>query len=327
MTSPGPEPIVVVCAADGRYALPLAVTLRSAAANLAPGRRLEAWIVDDGIAPDDRRRLIDSLSGRVSLRWVQPGRDGFSGLPLWGRMSVTTYDKLMVARYLPARIGKAVWLDGDLVVMGDLARLWDEDLADRHALAVPDPFVPSVSSRFGVTGHQDLDLRADASYFNAGVMVIDVSRWRADDVAGQALAYLRRYRERVFFWDQEALNAVLAGRWRELDERWNRSVSVDRLARDRGASGEGAGRNPWILHFSGSLKPWAYPSRSAYHSLYYRYLDMTAWAGWRPPSTWHGIALGLYESSTLRRTIYPLERRCIQILGRITRRYAAPVAP
>lgn len=323
MTSARPDPIVVVCAADQRYALPLAVTLRSTLANLDPGHRLEAWVVDDGIAPDDRRRLIDSLTDRVTVRWVRPGRDGFSGLPLWGRMPVTTYDKLMVARYLPPRIGKAVWLDADLVVVGDLARLWDEDLAHRHALAVPDPFVPFVSSRFGVTGHRDLDLEADASYFNAGVMVIDVSRWRADDVAGEALAYLRRYRERVFFWDQEALNAVLAGKWMEIDERWNRSVSVDRLARHHG---DGAERDPWILHFSGSLKPWAYPSRSGYHSLYYRYLDMTAWAGWRPPRSWRGMALSLYESSRLRRAIHPLERRCLQVVGRVTRRYAPPVA-
>ena len=319
---PQPEPIAVVCAADGSYALPLAVTLRSALANLDPIRRLTAFVIDDGLSPADRRRVIGSLTDRVSVRWVRPRRESFSRLPLWGRMPVTTYDKLLVGQYLPAEVRRAIWLDCDLLVLGDLTRLWEEDLADRHALAVPDPFVASLSARLGVAGCDDLGLEAGARYFNAGVMLIDTARWRRDDVAGHALAYLRRYRDRVFFWDQEALNAVLAGRWRELDQRWNWSVSMDRLSGDRGAPGDGAPHQAWILHFSGTLKPWTYPSRSPYHSLYYRCLDLTAWSGWRPPATWRGRALGLYESSSFRRVVYPLERRYLQLLGRVTRRYS-----
>ena len=55
------------------------------------------------------------------------------------------------------------------------------------------------------------------------------------------------------FWDQEALNAVLAGKWGALDPRWNR------IANPRGAlPGEGQD-GAWIYHFAGNVKPWAYP--------------------------------------------------------------------
>jgi lipopolysaccharide biosynthesis glycosyltransferase len=314
----------VACAADARYALPLAVTLRSAADNLAPERRLEAYVVADGIGDESRRRVERSLAGGGEVHWVEPPAATFPGLPLWGRMPATTYNKLFVDRFLPAGLDRVIWLDCDLVVLGDLSRLHDLAFDDRHALAARDPFVWSLSSRFGVAGHADLGLRGEAPYFNAGVMVIDVARWRRDDVAGAALAYLERFGERVFFHDQEALNAVLAGKWGDLDERWNWSVSLDRLSPGAGrgpaAGARGPGSDPWILHFSGTLKPWAYRSRSVHHSIYYRHLDRTAWAGWRPRRTWGGRALEWYESSSLRRAVHPLERRWLQLISRVTRR-------
>jgi lipopolysaccharide biosynthesis glycosyltransferase len=114
--------------------------------------------------------------------------------------------------------------------------------------------------------------------------------------------------------DQEALNAVLAGRWGELDPRWNRNVGVDTV--------RGAQDDAWILHFSGNLKPWRYRGRGRYHTLYHRHLDATAWAGWRPEQSWRSAAVGLYETSTLRRIVYPLEQRGMQLVRMLTRRYA-----
>jgi lipopolysaccharide biosynthesis glycosyltransferase len=313
------EPVVVACASDSRYALPLAVMLRSLLEHLAPERRLEVYAVDDGIDAPLKARVERSLTARAALHWVKPQRSSMSDLPVWGRMPATTYDRLMLAELLPASADRAIWLDCDLLVLHDIGRLWEMDLAGRHLLAVPDPLVPSVASRLGVAGHVELGIPPDAPYFNAGVMLVDTSLWRRDDVRGRCLAYLERFRERVFFLEQEALNAVLAGRWSALEVRWNRSASVDRLH----LGGEASDPDPYILHFSGSLKPWQYRSRGRHHALYNEYLDRTAWAGWRPAKTLRGTLLGLYESSRLRRGLQPLERRSVEVMARLTRRYVA----
>ncbi len=317
---PGGELLVIACAADRRYALPLAVMLRSAADNARASTRIEAYVVDDAIDPEDKARVELSIAGRVTLHWVHEQSADLAGLPIWGRMSATTYRKLTVARWLPPDVSRAIWLDCDVLVLAELEPLWRADLAGRHVMAAPDALVPHLSSRFGVAAHRELGLRPDARYFNAGVLVSDLAAWRRDDVAGRALDYLRRYGQRVYFWDQEALNAVLAGSWGALDTRWNWQVTIDRLAAPGRSDHSRA--HPWILHFSGNLKPWLYGGSSAHHQAYYRYLDRTAWSGSRPTPSWRATMLSAYESSRLRRICYPAEQLGTRIVRAVTRRYS-----
>lgn len=226
-----PQPLVICCAINGSYALPLAVMLRSALMNLGGEQPVDCYVVDDGVPQADKKKVVESLAGRASVYWLRPQRSEFSGLPMWGRMSIVTYDRVMLARLLPPAVSKAIWLDADLLVLGDISELWSLDLNGSHALAVRDWLIPQVSSRFGVAGYKELGIDQKAGYFNAGVMVINVELWRRDDIAGRALSYLKRYRDRVFFYDQEGLNAVLAGKWHQIDVRWNWSLFADRPER------------------------------------------------------------------------------------------------
>jgi lipopolysaccharide biosynthesis glycosyltransferase len=217
-------------------------------------------------------------------------------------MTSATYHRLMIARLLPEGVARAVWLDCDLLVTGDLTALWETDLGGSHLLAVRDSVVPRVSSRYGIRRWRELGLPRKAPYFNAGVMLLDVDRWRDDDIGVLAGRYLMGARD-VMFWDQEGLNAVLCGRWGELDPRWNRMASAERRA-----DAERADAAHWIVHFGGTLKPWRLPEPSSGpRALFYRHLDQTPWAGWRPRRTPTSAALGWYESSRLRNIAYPLE--------------------
>jgi lipopolysaccharide biosynthesis glycosyltransferase len=306
--------VVIACGADDRYVQPLAVMLRSALANLSPDREAVVYVVDGGIEAEHKARLRNGWPERASLHFLPVRESSLAGLPLWGRMPVATYYKLLVPVLLPASLPKAIWLDSDLVVVGDLARLWDEDVLRCHALAVQDRAIPLVSSHNGVRDFRSLGIPSDARYFNAGVMVMNLERWRRDDVAHQVMEYLLQHRDRVVYWDQEGLNAVLAGQWEALDPRWNR------IANPRGAT-NGNG-DAWIIHYTGQLKPWLYPSGGRSHALYYRYLDQTAWAGWRPRWTLTGALLGRYHSSGLRNLIYPAEEWWTDLRRTFTRRYS-----
>ncbi|MEO8193790.1 MAG: glycosyltransferase family 8 protein [Gemmatimonadales bacterium] len=312
--------ITVACAANGAYAMPLAVMLRSAAENLRADRHLLAYVVDDGIGSGDKRRISDSLPGNTSVEWVAPARTGFSGLPLWGRMPVTTYDKMMVAQILPRTVKKVIWLDSDVLVLGDLTELWNS-ANGAHTMAARDSLVPSVASRFGIAAYRDLGLPPDSQYFNAGMMVIDADLWRTDEVSRRALEYLRKYRGRVFFWDQEALNAVLAGKWKPADARWNWSASTDRV---RGSTSLhlGPGVLPSIIHFNGRIKPWTVHDATEFTALWFRFLDRTAWKGWRPSRTLRRSAVAWYASSPVRSILYPAEQWWMHLTRLFTRRYA-----
>src|SRR5262245_40056519 len=92
--------ISIACAADAAYALPLATMLKALAANLSPQYRVEAFVLDDGLSPEDKKKVAQSVSQRVLLHW-RPSHSLPTGLPVWGRMSKTTYQKLTLGSWLP----------------------------------------------------------------------------------------------------------------------------------------------------------------------------------------------------------------------------------
>jgi lipopolysaccharide biosynthesis glycosyltransferase len=303
LTNRDNQRIAVAGATDAHYAMPLAVMLCSVGHNVGPGVAVDAYIVDDGVSATNRAKVDASLPPNVHLHWVDL-QGGLEGLPTWGRMPLTTYRKLTVAEWTPPELDRVIWLDCDLLALDDISTLWGAELGNHLAAAVQDPRVALASSQFGVAAWRELGLPADAKYFNAGVMVIDLLLWREQGISQRALEYLRDYGDRVYFWDQEALNAVLAGRYAELDPRWNRHPSLEHVPRIKNGSDGPSG----IVHFTGHLKPWNLSRESPSHRLYQSYLARTAWAGWTPANRWRDRVLGWYETSGVRRWLYPLER-------------------
>jgi lipopolysaccharide biosynthesis glycosyltransferase len=307
------DPIVIACASDERYVRPLAAMLRSAVDNLAPLRRLEIYVLHSGIDAHSREMVSTGWpKDRVAIQWVAADESTYAGLPLWGRMRVSTYFKLAVPSLLPSSVTRVIWLDCDLLVLTDLGELWDSDLRGSPVGAVQDEVVPLVSSRCGVAHHAELGIDASSKYFNAGVMHIDVGAWRGGGIHEKAIEYLTRYRASVVFWDQEGLNAVLAGKWLEIGADWNANASVPRGKRRSNGS-------PKVVHFAGGLKPWRHKGRDKMRSLYFDYLDRTAFAGWRPPRSVTGSLVSLYEESGLRSLLYPAENVGMRVVRAVSR--------
>ena len=317
--------ITVVTLADERFVLPLAALVRSILDNLREGLDIRLYVIDGGISEGARRALLESWSReRLTVNWTPPEFGTLSHVPVWGRIPPLTYARIFVPSYLPADCSRAILLDADSLVLTDIGRLWDEPMDEFHLLAPRDAFVPFVSSPAGLVRPEELGIDPQAAYFSAGTMLIDLERWRDDDIPGLATSFLVERAGDLRNYDQDALNAVLAGKWREIDSRWqvqprtlNLSPSVTpHLGR---AVHEHMRSDPWLVHFSGRLKPWLYRGNSSFDRRFYEYLDRTAWMGWRPPRSPKALALRLYDGP-LRRWIYPLERRLNDLLRRFQRR-------
>jgi lipopolysaccharide biosynthesis glycosyltransferase len=191
------------------------------------------------------------------------------------------------------------------MVMRDLKTLWDQDLQSYHLLAVQDMGVIQVSGKYGLRNYQALGIPATAAYFNSGVMVISLQKWCQDNIGAQLIDYINNNADFLELHDQDALNAVLFDKWGQLDPAWNQQYHVFRFRSWRRSPVLGMKRGwrpsplskevyqrvlsqPYIVHFTYYLKPWVmyfYPYRRSF----YRYVDRTAWAGWRRP--WWQAAL------------------------------------
>lgn len=159
-------------------------------------------------------------------------------LPFRGAFTRANYLRLFSDDIL-ADFDRAVYLDSDISLLTDVSPLLD--LGPKGAPVIASYDLPQMIDR----KYRDR-LRMTAPYFNSGVMVLDLKAVRAEHVFADALSYALEHPERCEYVDQDALNAVLDGRWQVLDWRWN-ALSQMR---------EFMPKDPFIRHFT-RYKPWA----------------------------------------------------------------------
>lgn len=259
-------PIDVAFCFDDHLALPGAVAILSL---LATNPRVRIHVVTD--PRPDAAPLLRSIAREsgADLRIIDaaPERDhGVDSASDYGRESTATYRRVFLSELLPD-LNRVIYLDADLIVRGSLDDLWGTDLAGLPAGAVADPWMITIDS-----------MRAafPQGYFNAGMLLIDLERWREERVPGRFVADIRR-RQRDgedplgHRSDQTPLNEVLRGRWRPLSPRWNfTGYHVPQLAEELGlpdGAFAGIAADPAIVHFLGSHKPWVpgFASLTSWH--------------------------------------------------------------
>jgi lipopolysaccharide biosynthesis glycosyltransferase len=299
--------ISVALASDDAYAMSMAVTVRSLLSAMKSDRQIDLYILDVGISDDSRNKLKTScLDPRLTVHWLKPEIDQFDNLPVMNHLNRSAYARLLTQDLLPSTLDKVIYLDSDLLVLEDISVLWDDCvLRDNACLAVQDIGAPWIDSEKvlnnlessrnylaavrPIGNYQELGLPPDAPYFNSGVMVINLAFWREFNVAGRVIECLKSHSEHVLWLDQYALNVVLHGRWQQLDLRWNQGsqIFVYPCWQDSPLNQEdfySLKYKPYIVHFTSVNKPWQIDNRHPYRKIFFRTLDRTAWAGWRPGS-------------------------------------------
>jgi len=252
------HPVVLACAADDNYAMPMAVMLYSALKNYRGDLPIHVYVLDGGVSGRHRQKINKVLAPfPISLHWRDSHTETLRDLPVRKYFTVANYQKLLVAELLPAYIIKAIYLDCDLLVEGDLAGLWELDVHDRYFLAAQDASLKLIATS-PLAACPEVLFNPDDEYFNSGVLLMNLSRLREDGVAAKVVEFCRRWRSLIRFPDQDGLNAVALGKWGKLDPRWNWLVVMSEKPnnelneRDRNFTY----RTDAILHYCGSHKPW-----------------------------------------------------------------------
>ncbi len=317
MNSPA-EPIAVACAADDFFAMPLAVTVRSALTNLRGGRRLQLYILDGGIRCSNRRRIDQSLDSEcVDIHWLNPNSPYLRAVATrcGNNYPISAYNRLLLPQLVPQDVRRIIYLDSDLVVLGDLAELWEMDFDGSCMLAAQD----AANRNLRWPKHLDhlhlaqTGITAQDKYLQSGVLCIDLEKWRAEGIADEVIDFIATHPE-LPFPDQDALNLVLIGRWKEVDPRWNQLPVVHGFPSWQESPYNEEEFNavinePLIIHFGSKPKPWERGCRHPQQAHFFVYLEQTAWAGWRP-TAWH------CTTSIARRSLRRCHKACARFAAR-----------
>ena len=275
------DPVHIALCCDLLYLQPLAVVIQSLVATAHDPRRLHLWIMTD---TRDAARLEPAVGiaraagARCTLLSTHAADALLRRAPTHGHLSTATYYRLFLPELLPVEVGRVIYLDTDIVVRQPIEELWDTDLEGHSLAAVQKPR----AGEFGEVG-----LSRESDYFNAGVLLIDLPRWRKRRIGEAALEFALHRSQRIQGHDQSALNHVLAGNWKRLDPRWNQQfkffVHTAGYLRMNRAELRELRRDPFIIHYTTASKPWHYLNDHPLRHCYYENLDRTPFAGWRPP--------------------------------------------
>jgi lipopolysaccharide biosynthesis glycosyltransferase len=291
----------IACAINDRYVLPLAVMLESLKQHLRPGVQPRLYLAHAGI----HRSGLDRISAIVETTSVPLSAAQLAAVPHDAHFPPQAAFPLLLSEALPAELDRVLFLDADLLVLDDLWRLWEAPLDGHPVAAVADGAVPCCSSPRGVKDWRALGISPEAPYFNAGVLSIDLRRWRERQVTARALRFLASSRDRIDFLHQGALNAVLWDDWQPLDVRWN--LLASRAGRVGGAIPDKAWRNPGIVHFAGSMKPWRVPVGGPFNERYRAVMERVLPSLATEPVTPRDRLKSLYDRR-FRALCFPLER-------------------
>jgi hypothetical protein len=104
------------------------------------------------------------------------------------------------------------------------------------------------------------------AYFNAGVLVMDLKRFRNTGLIHAAEEFLEQTNYKTVYVDQDALNHAVNGAFVRLDSRWNffgnrSEADFDNADREIAASASRSHCDPWIIHYAGPNNPWSCEGR------------------------------------------------------------------
>ena len=254
----------------------LAALIKSIEVNHTSDTHIELFIVDDHIDNNNKAKIVKShTSAHISLTWLPIEQVIPQNLNLpfdTSTFPLNVYIRVLISHFIPDYCSRAIYLDVDMIVRKDLLPLWETDLQDKIIAGVVDRSEKVSSTWGGIPNYEELALDPESKYFNSGLLIIDVVKWRGTDLSAKILECIAYNKKHAFFPDQYGLNVVFADKWHELDQQWNTIAESEHP-------------DPSIIHFIG-VKPiyQNYKNNVFYKNEFFKYLEMTKWKGYRPIS-------------------------------------------
>lgn len=251
----------VVLSADNNYARPLAVTMMSVLCNRRDDDDIFFHVLDGGIHPGNRHRIIDMVTARsASIEFLSIPSDLFSGMSLnitaENHISLAAYYRLLIPSLIKA--DRCIYMDCDMICRTSLAPLWNTPLDNNLAGAVKDIDEDKQRQRLGLR-----------RYFNSGLFLMNLRGMREESCQEKFFHFIKSESSRIVMHDQDVLNCVLHNRIYELDMTWNCQVCKTHQCHITGFYD--LSKNASILHFIGHKKPWMFGCTSPMSNIYKDY--------------------------------------------------------
>ena len=241
------QSIPIFFSTDDNYIPFLDVAIRSLAANASKNYHYEIIVLNTGLTENNKQKVLQNQREGLNITFKDISKEveGIkSRLKNVYHFSVVTYYRLFIASLFP-QYDKAVYLDCDLVLLGDVSELYRIELGRDILAAAPEQFVQNTEA-FRTYAKNALGLDPD-EYVNAGVLLMNLKEFRLQSIEEKFITLITEHDFDLLDPDQAYLNYLCRGRIHILPNGWNKEPMP--------LPCEGK-KN--IVHYALYKKPWQY---------------------------------------------------------------------
>ena len=240
------QKIHIFYACDDGFVKFTIVSLFSMMQNADREHQYHIHVLHTNIEPETEERMLamadecfeisfDNVSGYLE--------DLCERLPLRDYYSNTTYYRMFIADMFP-EIDKAIYIDSDTIVQGDISKMYATDIKDYDVAACHEQAMVQ-EDVYGTYVEKCLGLDRNR-FFNAGIMLINCKSFRENNILERFVKLLGVYNCRVT-QDEDYLNILCADRVLFLPQTWNSEVFGEMLDSPENCN---------IIHYIMVAKPW-----------------------------------------------------------------------
>ena len=235
--------IPIFFAVDDNYVPQLKVALSSLMEHASKDYNYIIYILNIQLSNESRKaiRKIRRKGFKIVFYSVESQMENLAKrLNVRDYYTMTTYYRLILPKTF-FFLKKAIYLDSDILVRGDISELYNVDMGDNYVAAVPDASV-QIFDEFIQYVEKALEVPHE-KYFNAGILVMNLQKMREIRFENKVENLVKQISFKVA-QDQDLLNVICKDHVKLLNSEWNTMPLGEK------------NNDAKIIHYNLILKPW-----------------------------------------------------------------------
>ena len=223
--------------------------------------------------------LLDRIDEKININIIHNSKDVYESIPQYiknhknlnsinihffqnekytfpnldnSHVSEATYFRLFIEDYIDKSHDFLIYLDADVVCIKNPIPYFNSKIQsmienDFTVAVMNEPDIPEIDER-----SINLGIKS-GRYFNAGVMIINYSKWIDQEIKTKSIQIIKEKKEKLILWDQDVLNIIFDGKFQDIDQEFNYRMDILNFSDKEISSIQ---NNVYLIHYFGKSKPW-----------------------------------------------------------------------
>ncbi len=261
------QEIPIFFSSDDNYVPYLAVAIRSLIDHTTQNNMYRIIILNTGMNENNQKKLKQMETKNVKINFENISNslqniDTELKIRLRDYYSIAIYYRLFIPSLFPM-YEKAIYLDADMIILNDVAKLYEIDMEDNLLIATSDSTVNDTEI-FKKYTKVALGIEPK-KYINSGMLVMNLRGMRQEKIEKKFIYLLLKYNLEVVAPDQDYLNVLCKDRIKYINETWDKMPDFGKKIPQEDLH---------IIHYNMTRKPWHYDD-VPYSDVFWQYAKKT----------------------------------------------------